>query len=243
MRPYLVVANWKMYFSYQEAVAWARTHLPTLAQILEDSQVSYVLCPSYEALSAVAQITENLPVLLGAQDCSPYDRGAYTGQVCARSLKEIGCTYAIVGHSEVRAYQRDQNNTILLKLAQLFEHAITPIICISEVTELTPLLPTLAQHQNKTVYVAYEPLSAIGSESMPTAENLTTVYAELAALCAKNNIQNASFMYGGNVNENTLQIIKNVPAVSGVLVGRASTDFQKIKTIVSLVQKDYSNTP
>lgn len=239
MKQYLVVANWKMYFSYQEATAWAKTHLPNLTPLMHNSPISLVLCPSYEALSTIAQITQNSSVMLGAQDCSAYERGAYTGQISARSLKQIGCAYTIIGHSEARTYHHESDKTVCLKLAQLFEHALTPIICISDRTQLEPLLPTLAQHQEKMVWVAYEPLSAIGSDQMPSAKHLNEMYAMLAKICRENNLQNIDFMYGGNVNEHTITTIKNVSGINGVLVGRASTDFQKIKTIVSLMQKDY----
>jgi triosephosphate isomerase (TIM) len=233
MKPYVIVANWKMYLSHQEAITWAQAHFPQLASLLARSATSLILCPAYDALAAVSTIKQSTPILIGAQDCSAFASGAHTGQVSARSLKEIGCTYALVGHSEIG----DDAETVSRKLAQLFGNAITPIICINEVTHLEPLLPTLVQHSSQPIGIAYEPLAAIGSSTIPSTGELAATFGTLRSILTNNGITQATLMYGGNVNENTLPAIQTVAEIQGVLVGRASTDFQKLKTIVSLVQK------
>ena len=129
---YTIIGNWKMYFTFDQALEWVRTTKKDLEQACQESGNSIVLCPSFESLYPIKLELSNSPINLGAQDCSNYAQGAYTGQVQARSLAEIGCSYCIVGHSERRSYKQEKSYEIAQKVGLLLENHISPILCIGE---------------------------------------------------------------------------------------------------------------
>lgn len=247
---YLFVANWKMYFSYNTAFSWATTYCKEIAQIIKDKNISFIICPSYDALASVAPAITKENLFLGAQNCSSNEHGAYTGQVSVTSLQEIGCTYALVGHSETRFYEHLENSDLITKITLLRKHNITPIVCIGDTKEeyenqksietihkqLEPLLPLFQNTQN-TIYIAYEPLWAIGAHTVPSKEHLEKICTAISQMFKNVTTPCPTLIYGGSVDEISIQDILKVTQIQGVLVGRASTDFQKIKTIVSLVGK------
>ena len=121
MKKYMYVANWKMFFSHKDTCAWLDAH----AQVLSLFYPYVVICTSHESLAYATTCTKNT-FILGAQDCSEFNLGAHTGQICAQSLSELGCHYCIVGHSEQRMCLT--NEKIFNKLMQLQQHNIIPIL-------------------------------------------------------------------------------------------------------------------
>ena len=105
--PYTLIANWKMYFSFNQSVQWIKINKDQLSQACKQRNNQLIICPSFESLYAVKQELGNSSMSLGAQDCSNHEQGAYTGQTSAKSLAEIGCSYCIIGHSERRQYQQE----------------------------------------------------------------------------------------------------------------------------------------
>lgn len=247
--PYLIIANWKMYFSYKEACAWAATYSENIAQLLHDKNISFILCPSFDALANIAPAITHNKLYLGAQDCSAYQLGAYTGQIAAESLAQLACSYCLVGHSETRKYTT--NIDVAQKVKQLLEWDICPIICIGEtqkeyeqsrtidvLTQQLEPLKNIFENRNITPYIAYEPIWSIGTDTVPTNNHLNYVYKSLDQLCARWNFKKPLFIYGGSVSVSTIKELNKVSYIRGILIGRASTDFQKIKTLVSLIEKD-----
>ena len=100
-KPFFYIANWKMYFSYQQTITWVNTHFSQLCDLSKDNHL--IICPSYLALAHISNACKNSHLLFGGQDCSAYAQGPHTGQIAARSLAEIGCNYCIIGHSEQRS--------------------------------------------------------------------------------------------------------------------------------------------
>ena len=180
---FLLIANWKMQLTYKQAVTAARMYAHAFGD------VPFVLCPSFESLSAIKHELVKTRIMLGAQDVSAYAMGAYTGQVSAASLKELGCSYCIVGHSEQRTYNHETDSVIAQKVELLLMMGIAPIICVGETLEqrdagqtlevvrsqLTSLMPVLDQKEAITLYFAYEPVWAIGSSEQPTVESIAVV--------------------------------------------------------------------
>ena len=182
----------------------------------------------------------------------PFRSGSYTGQVCAESLSQIGCHYCIIGHSERRKYNNETDVEIAEKTVRLLEQELQPIICIGEPREeyerkttfaalkrqLEPVLRRIADFSisHEPIYIAYEPVWSIGTDTVPSTEYLNEVFDWLEkqtqeALGTKRII---GLIYGGSISEETAPIIKAVKGISGLLVGRASLDFQKFNNIVNL---------
>jgi triosephosphate isomerase len=185
---------------------------------------------------------------LGAQHCSPFAHGAYTGQVDALSLAQLGCAYGIVGHSETRLYFHYTDQDIAQSIIQLLTQAITPIICIGETAQERSLLHTharleqqlnalaeaLTQFQKPSYILAYEPIWAIGTDITPTKDELLVLvdwlnqYLDKAAMPAPQAI-----IYGGSVNPISIGMLKGIDRFNGFLIGSASLDFQTVEKIVS----------
>ena len=249
MKQFIVAANWKMQRPFKETIQWCTTHKDALASLSKKTESELILCPDFVALHPVRQLLHNTSVRLGAQDCSEYDHGAYTGQVSAQSLADVECTYCIIGHSERRQYSTESNESIARKMEQLIKNNIQPIVCVGETKneyeqketfsilqkQLEPLFTAAEKNPPHTVCIAYEPVWAIGTGLVPEPAYLTTVFEWLDKNCSKIcDSAGLRLLYGGSVSETTAASIKSIPHVEGFLVGGASLDFQKFKNIVLL---------
>ena len=243
----IFVANWKMQLSFDQSIAFARDHHADLVTLAEDNSV--VLCPSFPALHSLATQFKNTSLYIGAQTVSRHASGAYTGQVSAQSLKEVGCTYCIIGHSERRHYCHETNIDIEHKLKELLKQNITPIICIGETKEqheskqtyellerqLERVLQIIADAHNEidSYCIAYEPVWAIGTGIIPTVDELTQTFAWLHEECTAKTEAPVTLLYGGSVNPDNAQSILNIAYVRGLLIGSASLSFDKFKRIIA----------
>lgn len=246
-KAYYYIANWKMYFSYLQAIAWYNDNKNQLQQ-LADASAALIICPSYDSLAYIAQLTKSSPVLLGAQNCSEHLQGAFTGQISAQSLKEIGINYCIIGHSEVRTACQDTNKQLKQKLQHLIEQNIIPLFCIGESLEeyhtstthrslekqLEPIFELLNNRSISTpFFIAYEPLWAIGTGVVAHNEHIISVLAAVKKIMKTcKEFHQFRFLYGGTVTSGTISELKKIENLDGFLIGKASTDFQELKKIV-----------
>lgn len=245
----LFIANWKMEKSFAQSIDDCATHTKELKQLSAQQDTEIVLCPSFPALYTINEMLADTMVHLGAQTCSPHASGAYTGQVSAQSLQEIGCSYCIVGHSEQRQYQGVTDQEVADAAYQLCEQRIEPIICIGETKDqfqkkegmkvveqqLDPVLSKLKNTQ-QPITIAYEPVWAIGTGQIPESDYLTTIFQHLSTILSDTHSEPWRLIYGGSVSEKTIGSFKNIPTLSGFLIGGASLDFQKFEKIVSLAK-------
>ena len=248
----LFVANWKMYKNYHETRAWLTDNATALAELTPHA--SLVICPTFPTLPLAVEIGAPLDIALGGQDCSAQSAGAFTGQVNAETLYQVGCTYCIVGHREQRQHLHETDDTVAQKAALLLAHEIIPIVCIGEEQahdslpallaalekQLLPLQRINAQRfVTPHLCIAYEPGWAIGSNKIPEISSLAAIFSALRTYCGQ---QFPSFtleyLYGGSVNSDTSPALARVPGIDGFLIGSASLDFQNFKNIVLS-----SNTP
>lgn len=208
------------------------------------SKADFIISPSYIHL-ALAHSMLPPGIDLGAQDCCAEDNGAFTGDVSARMLKDMGCQYVIVGHSERRTYHGEPNEMIAVKAAKAYEVGLKAIICIGEteaerdagqadavvVDQIRRSLPPGVRADN--TIIAYEPVWAIGTGKTPTPGDVEAIHATIRA-CLKEKLDNPESMrilYGGSVkpeNAGTLLTIKNV---DGALVGGASLKAEQFLAI------------
>ncbi len=250
---YLIVANWKMQLTFDEALRYVKDHHKQLINLRKKTDTKIVLCPSFPALYPLKTLLDTTEIYLGAQDCSPFKSGAYTGQVSAESLSQIGCTYCIIGHSERRRYNHETNAEIADKAARLYTQRIQPIICIGETKkeheakktfvsleqQLSPILKTITDNQtwNLPFYIAYEPVWAIGTGATPSIEKLNKtfdwLYNQIRHILGERCI--FGLLYGGSISDQNVTGFKAIPTISGFLVGGASLDFKKFNNIVSLL--------
>lgn len=189
-----------------------------------------VLCPSSVYLSNFE--LEN--IFLGSQNVSPFNDGAYTGEVSARQLKSLNVKYCLVGHSERRVYFKENNEIMKNKIEQLLENEIIPIYCVGELeknsdnNELDKELKILkAIHNNEKIIIAYEPLWAIGTGIQPNINELEKIIKLI-----KEKFPNNKVLYGGSVNEDSIVNLKS-ELIDGYLLGGVSLHPDRISMLLS----------
>lgn len=246
-KEFLYVASWKMYLSFKQAHAWVNHNHAVLKTLGND--FSLIICPSFESLNRLKHDLQGTDIALGAQNCSAHKPGSYTGQVSAESLAEIGCSYCIVGHSEIRTACNETSDIIAQKTLRLLSIGITPIICIGESAqdyetnrttsvledELNTLLKTIATTPtaHKKIIIGYEPTWAIDGVEIPSTHYIRKqVMLIKKMLTQKIPAFESKILYGGSVTELTIQEIRLIDELDGVLIGHASTDFQSFEKIV-----------
>ena len=243
----LFVANWKLNKSFGQSLDFCTTHKDALKSLSAQQDVELVLCPSFPALFSVNELLQDTMVHIGAQTCSAHESGAYTGQVSAQSSKEVGCNYCIVGHSEQREFAGVTDQDVAAAAKNLCDLEIEPIICIGESLEqfqqkqtmkvleqqLDLVLGALKNTQQQ-ITIAYEPIWAIGSGEIPQSDYLKEVMERVSGILSTVHTGPWRIIYGGSVSEETIGAFRDIPSLSGFLIGSASLDFQKFQKIVSL---------
>jgi triosephosphate isomerase len=236
MRP-LVVGNWKMHGTLAEASTLARGVVNGARDV---SGVELALAPPFTSLPTVAAITRDSGIALAAQNAHWEMRGAFTGEVSPEMLRELGCRYAILGHSERRHIFMETDEMIAKKLPAAIAAGLHPILCVGETLDerqadktdavvsrqLTSALKGLDKGVIKSVSVAYEPVWAIGTGHNATPRQVEEVHRAvrrlLAQLWSKEHAGNCRMVYGGSVKPENAAELAAVQDVDGFLVGGAS---------------------
>ena len=232
MRRKLVVGNWKMNggrAANAELLAALRSAGPWVAEV--------AVCVPSPYLADVALSLQGDGMAWGAQDCSAFEVGAYTGEVSATMLAEFGCRYVLAGHSERRAMHGESDQLVADKAKAALAHRITPIVCVGETLaereagqtdtvvkrQLSAVIHTLA-HCISQVVVAYEPVWAIGTGKTATSEQAQAVHALLRAQlkAASEHAADMKILYGGSVKADNAAILFSQPDIDGGLIGGAS---------------------
>jgi triosephosphate isomerase (TIM) len=245
---YIYIANWKMNLSFNQSISFCTQHSTALQQLAHNN-ATIIICPSFVALASVAELFKKSSIAVGAQNCSHYEQGAYTGEVSAQSLAQAGATYCIIGHSERRTYFNETNTIIAQKTTLLMAHAIQPIICIGETKtdfeskkvhailtqQLEPLF-TAIQRSVITIplIIAYEPVWSIGTGIIPEYSYLKNIFGWLKETIT-HNLPNhkVHLIYGGSVNPTNSIELKKIPFIEGFLIGSASTNFNEFADIIT----------
>lgn len=233
MNKKIFIANWKMYRSFAESIAWAAQHTQEIAILAEHNTI--IICPEFTALAPLGEQFKETSIKLGAQNCSEQSQpGAFTGQVAAQSLKEVGCTYCIVGHWEQYHYQGETIIKVAARAQALLAVDIQPIICVHE-QNLDEQLEAILSLNAPSLIIAYEPTKSIGTGKIPPISALQTaidtIHSKIATALPSGNF---SLVYGGSVMPDTIKQLTTLKHIDGFLIGCASLDFQKFKNIVTL---------
>jgi len=248
MRKTIIAGNWKMNKTLREGQELAIALRRELYQI-ED--VDIVVCPPYTLLAYLANALETSNILIGAQDVYWQDEGAFTGEVSPVMLKDIGCKFVIIGHSERRAYFGETNESVNNKIKASLRHDLTPIVCVGETLserESGQTFKVLDDHIENglkditdtdilKIVIAYEPVWAIGTGKNATAQQAQEAQKYIRDLLRKmyNDIADTvRIQYGGSVKPDNITELMREPDVDGALVGGASL---KVETFVEIVKK------
>lgn len=246
MRRPLLAGNWKMNTSLTEGVELVEA---LLAQIGDVADREVLVCPPFTALGALAPLLAGTSIALGAQTMHYADKGAFTGEISPLMLRELGCTYVILGHSERRQLFGETDALINRKALIALDHGLRPIVCVGEVKaerdngraeevvvqQLRSSLQNLKAAQLRDLVIAYEPVWAIGTGDTATPADAQAMHATirrvLTELSDDATAQSIRIQYGGSVKPDNVDELMSQPDIDGALVGGASlkaSDFARI---------------
>jgi len=232
----VIVANWKM----NGSLAFVQSLVPSLAAALVATPNRVIICPPFPLLSELKLALRGTPAQWGAQNCHDAPCGAFTGEVSAALLADMGCQAVIVGHSERRTLFLEDDDLVKAKAAAVHEAGMTAIVCVGESLEvresgqaidgvaqqLEASLPSSATPQN--TLVAYEPVWAIGTGLTASLNEIADMHHALYVAAGKG----FPLLYGGSVTDANASDILSLPHVGGVLVGGASLKAETFQKIV-----------
>ena len=229
----LIAGNWKLNCNINEASELVKRLINSKA----DKSLNYemVVFPPFTALSEVSKLLINSHIALGAQDCSSEIKGAFTGDISAEMLADVGCKYVIVGHSERRLNRGDDDSIVFKKATNAQNYNLVPIICVGESADdrnngealnvirkqLEHSLPLKCNKLN--CVIAYEPIWAIGSGLIPTVKDINDMFSMIKGwLFDKYNDSSIMLLYGGSVNNDNVKELFSCPDLGGLLIGGVS---------------------
>lgn len=251
MRRRLVIGNWKMHGNHRANAQLLAALLPGLA---ESAGVETVVCPPYPYLARVAEFLVGSALKLGAQSLSRFDQGAHTGEVSGPMLRELGCQYVLVGHSERRSLHGEDDRLIAEKFAAALCADLVPVLCVGEslaqrrngITEqvvaeqIQVVLQRVGINGLASGVIAYEPVWAIGTGETATPAQAQAVHRHIRGLLAEQSPAVAAAMrilYGGSVKAANAAELFAQADVDGGLVGGASLDAASFAAICAAAQR------
>jgi triosephosphate isomerase len=249
MRKPVIAGNWKMYKLLDEAVQTALALKPLVANA---NHCDIVIAPVFTALKTVADRLEGSNIKVAGQDCAVQNQfGAHTGEVAASMLKDVGCTYVIVGHSERRQFYGETDESVNRKTKSALEAGLTAIVCVGEMlavresgraeavveSQLTNGLQGLTVADMERIIVAYEPVWAIGTGKTATPKQAQEMHGYIRGKIEESHgngvAQSLRILYGGSVKPDNIAELMAEADVDGGLVGGASLEAESFARIVN----------
>jgi triosephosphate isomerase len=249
-----IAGNWKLHKTISEAVDLV-TRLRKASSELKDSRL--VVIPPFTALHAVSKALQGSSIQVGAQNVYWEDKGAYTGEISAPLIKDAGCSYVVIGHSERRQYFGETNKTVNQKIKAALAHNLVPIMCIGESleerengetikkvkTQLSDGLEGLTKEEIIQIIIAYEPIWAIGTGLTATPDQAQDVHSFIREKLEEKHGNEVSscaiILYGGSVKpENSFSLLKEKD-INGALVGGASLKAESFVEIAKQAIRAY----
>ena len=247
----LMAGNWKMNLNHLEAIAFVQKLAYTLTDKDFDG-VEVAVLPPFTHIRSIQTMVDGdrLRIVYGAQDLSPHDSGAYTGDIGGPMLAKLGCTYVVVGHSERREYHAETDEVVNGKVNAAVRNGLVPILCVGEplavrrdgrqvahtTAQLRAALAGVAEDKARTLVVAYEPVWAIGTGEVATPQDAQEVCGELRSTLAElytgGVADGVRILYGGSVKPDNIGGIMSQSDVDGALVGGASLSVEDFAAIV-----------
>jgi triosephosphate isomerase (TIM) len=248
MRRPIIVGNWKMHKTTAEAVALVKALHTSVAEVQD---VDIGVAPPFTALMAVGEALRGAAIFVAAQNMHWEPQGAYTGEISAAMLTDVGCKRVIIGHSERRQYFAETDTTVNEKLRAALNGQLDPILCMGETLEqregnatfsvleqqIRQGLAEIPAEGMQRIVIAYEPVWAIGTGKTATPVQAQEVHAFirslLGTLYGKALADAVRIQYGGSVNAGSIQALMAQPDVDGALVGGASLEAASFAQIVA----------
>ncbi len=244
----IIAGNWKMNKTSVEARDLAGKLKPLVSGV-QDREI--VLGPPFTALAAVADTIKGTNIALSAQNMHWEDKGAFTGEISAEMLLDLGCKYVIIGHSERRQYFGETDDTVNKKVKQALKKGLSPILCVGETLaereagklneiisrQVTGGLKDIGTDDMKRIVVAYEPVWAIGTGKTATPEQANEVHAlirgKVKSLYGAEIAEGLRIQYGGSVTPENVSSLMAMPDIDGALVGGASLKPESFAALVN----------
>lgn len=243
----IIAGNWKMFKTGTAAVAFVRELKSVIGEV-EDVEV--IVCPPFTALALVAEELRGSNLAVGAQDVYWEDQGAFTGEISPGMLKDAGCRYVIIGHSERRQFFGETDAKVNLKVKAVLQHGLTPVMCVGELlseresgitekivqSQTESGLEGLTPGQVAEMVIAYEPVWAIGTGKNASDTDAQQVIGFIRGLVSKLFGSDAAaqvrIQYGGSVKPQNTGSLMAQPDIDGALVGGASLDVESFTGII-----------
>jgi triosephosphate isomerase len=247
MRRPIIAGNWKMNKTVSEAVDFV---LQLKALVADVRDIDIVVAPTFTALQAVSREVEGSNIELAAQDVFWELSGAYTGEISPSMLRDVGCRYVIIGHSERRQYFGETNESVRKKIKASLAMGLNPIMCVGEAleereagktfdvvkTQVKQGLEGFSQQEMEKITIAYEPIWAIGTGKTATTQQAEEVHAfirkQMGQITHRQVSEGMRIQYGGSVNPDNISDLMVQPNIDGALVGGASLKADSFSSIV-----------
>lgn len=245
MRQPIIAGNWKM----NNTIADTKALLTDLIPLVADAKAEVVVCVPYTNIAAAGEMIKNTNIQLGAENVHWADKGAFTGEISADMLLELGVKYVIIGHSERRQYFGETDQTVNARTLTALKKGLKPIICVGEtleeresgkveevlVRQTTKAMKNVSKDDLDNLVIAYEPVWAIGTGKTATKEEANDTIAiirnTLAKLYCEGCAEKVRIQYGGSMNPKNAAELMAMPQIDGGLIGGASLkaeDFSKV---------------
>jgi triosephosphate isomerase (TIM) len=246
----IIAGNWKMNKTTVEARDLTSKLIPLIAQIKERD---IVLAPPFTALQSVAGVIKGTGIALSAQNLHWEDKGAFTGEISAEMLLDLGCKYVIIGHSERRQFFSENDETVNKKLRQALNKGLLPIVCVGETLkereagkanevierQVTGALKGVTAVEMQKVIIAYEPVWAIGTGKTATPDQANEIHSFIrkkSEIVYGKEIAGAlRIQYGGSVTPENVSTLMAMPDIDGALVGGASLKPESFAALVNFI--------
>ncbi|MDR1784631.1 MAG: triose-phosphate isomerase [Endomicrobium sp.] len=247
MKKPLMAGNWKMNKTVLEAIEFTKTLKNTISDI---ANVEVLICPAFTALYAVSNEIRGSNINLGSQNFFWESKGAFTGEISPVMIKDVGCSYVIIGHSERRQYFAETNEAVNKKIKAAFTVTLKPIVCVGETLkerednvtskviekQIREGLFGLTLEQASSVVIAYEPVWAIGTGKTASPDQaqeihhfIRKIYEQMYSKDISNKLR---ILYGGSVNSKNVSDLMNKPDIDGGLVGGASLEVESFTKLI-----------
>lgn len=249
MKNVYVIANWKMQLNLKESVSLFND---IKQKFSDDEDTEIIICPSYISLPYINKFKGGSKIKLGAQDVFWEDVGAYTGEISCEMLKDVGCNYTIIGHSDRRKYFKESDEMVHYKLKTVLKNSLVPIVCIGEtfkerqegkkeyvvISQISKAMSGIDLLGKEEIIIAYEPIWVIGSGRAINAEEAEYMHqvikqslidifpVDIVEKCFR-------IIYGGSINKDNIKTFLVQPNIKGVLVGAASLNADEFFSIIN----------
>ena len=237
MRTPIIAGNWKM----NNTIAATKALVTELIPLVKDAKAEVVICTPYTDLATAVELTKGTNIKVGAENVHWAEKGAFTGEISADMLVELGVTYVIIGHSERRQYFGETDQTVNARVKAALAKGLKPIICVGEtleereggkveevlVRQTTEAFKDIDKEELANIVVAYEPVWAIGTGKTATAEvandTIKIIRDTIGKLyCPKCAEEKVRIQYGGSMNPKNVKELMAMPEIDGGLIGGAS---------------------